>query len=120
MRIPNPKDVVECIMAYPDAKETLDYARKSCYGPTYLVGGKVYRTLIEMMTGRDVKAQTADWDFLCMGEIKVKAPKRGWVMTGSLYGYGRRSRNIVRKHGASKRRASKIDLVSMADVMKKV
>jgi len=124
MKVPDTKDVLSLIMSYPDAKETFDYARKSCYGPTYLVGGKVYRTLIEMMTGRDVNAQAADWDFLCMGKIKVKAPKRGWAMTGSLYGYGKRSRNIRRVQPISRslqgKIASKIDLVSMADVMAKV
>lgn len=125
MKVPQTDEILERIASYPDAKTSIEYAEKNCYGSTYLVGGKVYRTVIEMMTGKDVGARTADWDFLCMGEIKiVRNPPRGWrrnvfSCSGSRPGYARRSIAVVSPRPV-KNAASKIDLVSMADVMRRV
>lgn len=117
MRVPRVSEVLDRIKSYPDADTAIQYAFKNCYGPMYLVGGKVYRTLIEMMTGRDVGAKFADWDFLCMGDIKDVAPKpKGWRVSRCSY-YSNRSVAIA--YHAPTGAAQKIDLISMKDIMKK-
>ena len=70
--------IVDRLKSYEDYEEVITTARKNSYGPLYLVGGKIYRTIIEELTGREVGAKTADWDVLVMGDIKPNHIPKGW------------------------------------------
>ena len=58
------------ICNYDDFSEVITIARASAYGPLFLVGGKLYRTIVEMTHGYDCGAALADWDFLVLGSVK--------------------------------------------------
>lgn len=70
--------VIERIKSYEDFESSMQTIRKNSYGPIFLVGGKVYRTIIEELTGRDVGAAIVDWDALCFGDVKPTHIPEGW------------------------------------------
>jgi hypothetical protein len=70
--------LIERLNTYGDFEEAIKAIRKNSYGPTYLVGGKIYRTLSEIIHGEDCKAAKADWDALVMGEVKLTYVPNGW------------------------------------------
>lgn len=61
--------VMQRIMQHPDFSEVANLVRRNASGRIYLVGGKVYRTIIELVHGYDCGAKDVDWDFLCMGTV---------------------------------------------------
>lgn len=63
-------ETISTIKADPYFKEVYEIARKNSTGPVYLVGGRVYRTLIEKIHDCYVKANRSDWDFLVLGKVK--------------------------------------------------
>ena len=70
--------LIDKLRSYKDFEEAIKAIRKNSYGPIFLVGGKVYRTLSEIIHGGDFKATSVDWDALVMGEVKMNYVPRGW------------------------------------------
>ncbi len=62
--------VIAALASYEDFEESMETIRKNAYGPVYLVGGKVYRTVSEVIHGINVGARESDWDALVMGDVK--------------------------------------------------
>lgn len=52
-----------------DFSEVESMAYRNVCGPTYFVGGKIYRNLVSLVHGYDCGADSADWDFFCAGEV---------------------------------------------------
>jgi hypothetical protein len=59
-------------------EEIYHLAQTNSQGQLLLVGGKVYRTLIETLYGTECRAQTCDWDFLTQKLIKKANVPRKW------------------------------------------
>lgn len=138
------KELIRRIQSAPDFDEVWEIARKNSYGPVLMVGGRVYRTITEMVHGYDCGSQKSDWDFLVLGAVKqVLVPRLGarnsssWTpttlpsyYTGSRGGMrnlkansmslkrngSKRVRQLGRNHGRSL--APKIDLICIEDVKK--
>jgi hypothetical protein len=62
----------EQIFSNPNWGPVLDVAVKNNDGQLYLVGGRLYRTLIEVMYGYPCRSECVDWDF---ATTKVKENK---------------------------------------------
>jgi hypothetical protein len=70
--------VIQRLSSHKDYEEAIKTIRKNSYGQVYLVGGKIYRTVSEIVHGIECGAKDADWDALCMGEVKVTYCPPGW------------------------------------------
>lgn len=72
MKITDPKlpaAIMDRIMRHPDFAEVSKLVKRNTGGKVYLVGGKVYRTAVELVYGYPCGAEKADWDFLCLGDV---------------------------------------------------
>ena len=72
--------VIKKVQAYPYWQEVYQMAR-SFSGEVYLVGGKVYRSIIEIEHNRDCGSETSDWDFLLFGTSNQNRQFPGWKQT---------------------------------------
>jgi len=72
-------EIMQRIKADPYWLEVFTLVQKNVSGKFYLVGGKLYRTALEVIYGIDAGSATADWDFLA---LKVEAQRMrlasGW------------------------------------------
>ena len=69
--------IMQKVMRHEDFHTVAELVSRNTAGRIFLVGGKVYRTAIELIHGYDCKSEQADWDFLCVGE--VTKPNRVWL-----------------------------------------
>lgn len=75
MKITDPalsKAAMKRIKQHPDFNEVMNLVTRNTSGEVFLVGGKVYRTIVELVHGYDCGAEEADWDFLCLGDVVKK------------------------------------------------
>ena len=72
------KEILRRIKQDPYYNEVVEIADRNTSGKFYLVGGKLYRTAIELIHDRDVGAGKADWDFICLKVDSHGFPPRGW------------------------------------------
>jgi len=124
--------IIKRIESYSDYKSSIKVIRNNSYGPIYLVGGKVYRTIIEELTGRDVKAASVDWDALCMGDVKPSNVPSGWqrnpynreakpnslglVESVHVRAYHAKHIYAQRRIGSTRNAAHKIDIIGIKDI----
>jgi hypothetical protein len=64
-----PTLVMQKLFSDPDFHTVAQLVKRNTSGKVWMVGGKVYRTIIEVVHGYYCGAREADWDFLCMGEV---------------------------------------------------
>lgn len=67
-----PAAIMQKVMEHKDFHTVATMVARNTSGKIFLVGGKVYRTAIQLIHGYDCGAEEADWDFLCMGEVAKK------------------------------------------------
>lgn len=118
--------VIMAISSHEDYEEVMKTVRKNAYGPTLLVGGKVYRTVSEIIHGTECGSKDADWDVLIMGDVKTAYVPSGWNAVTSYYpGSKTNSLGLVkqtRKYSAKTWVApivkidNKIDMIGIRDI----
>jgi len=127
-----PSVIMRRIMAHKDFHEVATQVSRNASGKIYLVGGKVYRTAIEVIHGYYCGANEADWDWLCVGEV-VKPDRLfltdGWNNSMNKY-YNYKDNSLCLKktfatpwhtHMASRPTETyqaKIDIIGIKDVVK--
>jgi hypothetical protein len=126
--------IAKALSSHEDFEEVMRIIRKNAYGHPYLVGGKIYRTVSEIIHGIDVGARQADWDALVMGDVVPNYLPKGWSVipprfTNSkknsveLQKLSRKGGNLVRFGGYNNtgmfqpmRKLHKIDIIGIKDV----
>jgi len=126
-----PTAIMQKVMAHADFHVVADIVRRNTSGKIYLVGGKVYRTAIELIHGYKCNSEGVDWDFLCIGE--VVEPRRAyvrddWVPNEGEYD-GSKANSMCLKHYSTSNSnytpqsifsptiVKKIDIIGIKDVM---
>jgi len=126
LRIGQQKEIIRRIREHVDFDDVYTMARRQSYAPMYLVGGRVYRTVIEVLTENKVGASDVDWDFLVMGKIKkflVHNPADEWEVEDFQYCKEnsirlRRTRSIERQSRLGifpSMEVTKMDLIAIKD-----
>lgn len=110
-------EVIDTIQANPNWKEVWRIACKNSKSTPYLVGGKVYRTLIEVVYGYPARAECVDYDFVTESVAKKKKVPYGWMpKVGPNYP----TLNLVNLQGSIRLKSKKgccIDIVSTKDIL---
>lgn len=73
------------ISSHKDFVAITSAVMQNCYGPVYLVGGKVYRSIAEIVHGGNFGSDSADWDFLCLGDVKANTKPMGFKAAARSY-----------------------------------
>ena len=120
--------VLKKISSHEHYDEVMKVVRKNAYGKIFLVGGKVYRTAIEVMHNYYCQSESSDWDFLVLGDIKTIHIPQDWQTTSGYYEKKNSVRIIRRGKKTQLKRGPyryfgrlpdiKIDLISIKDIMK--
>lgn len=63
------------ITSYPEYQQVWEIVTKNCDGPVRLVGGRVYRTLLEIIHGISFGADKCDWDWVTTKFGKLTIPE---------------------------------------------
>lgn len=126
LRIGQQREIIQRIRSHVDFDDVYAMARRQSYAPMYLVGGRVYRTVIEVITGNNVGANEADWDFLVMGAIKqrlISNPEGEWEV--EIFQYCKENSLRLRRLRSIERQSrwgvfpsmevTKMDLIAIAD-----
>lgn len=70
--------VYDRITSNPNFKEIFDMVMSMCEEPPMLVGGKLYRTIIEELHGYPAQAECCDYDFVTEKTRSKKKQSGGW------------------------------------------
>jgi len=128
-----PSIIMSKIMKHPDFHEVATLVKRNTSGKIYLVGGKIYRTAIELIHGYECGSKDADWDFLCEGEV-VRQDRAytgaGWsVKDLDYYGYKEHSlclqqmsvpSGLTGLAAMTQIRFKKIDIIGIKDIRKAI
>lgn len=113
---------IEAIEAIPHFEEACSIAEANAKGPLYLVGGKIYRTMLHTLYGLDTQHLSCDFDFITSSTRWWKRVPQRWFIDKSYWdGYGethfnpydilKTEGNIRFKHSSQK---LQIDLMTFA------
>lgn len=109
-------EVKETIFSNPNWSEVLSIVIKNSKSVPYLVGGKLYRTIIEVLYGYPARSECVDYDFVVTNINKKKKLPPGWKPKKRL-GYPNVSaKNITGSIRLKSTKGCCIDIVHTKDV----
>jgi len=109
----------------PNFSDVCQLVYNNCKEKPYLVGGKVYRTLIEVMFDYPARSECCDYDFACTAVIKRKKKKvvygdGSWKMMKPSYAYRKGGKKTPKRKQTSihlkNKKGCKIDVMNLPDL----
>ena len=107
------KEVLRRLSLNKNFSDVCQLAFNTCCHKPYLVGGKVYRTLVEVLYDYPARSECCDYDFI---STRVGATKRkifdGWLRTRASYKSGAK-RNKSRSLNLKSHNGCRVDIMSL-------